>query len=93
MHEETEKRFCFFFQMIPPVLGKKGAKQNGKKVNRGAKRFWELFHHWVFCQSPTARQFCQLLGEGERPAESRLAAASTRRFEATQNEQFCMKNN
>lgn len=65
MHEETEKRFCFFFQMIPPVLGKKGAKQNGKKVNRGAKRFWELFHHWVFCQSPTARHsFANCLGKG-----------------------------
>lgn len=106
MLTETEKLFFFFFEnstcaekkentVVKSSFsegGKKGTEPKEKQVNRGASRLWESFHHWVFCQSPTARlSFANCLGEEERPAVSRLAAASTGRFEATQNEQFCMK--
>lgn len=58
-------RKTFFSQLFRLCCEKKGTEQNGKKVKRGARRLWESFHHWVFCQSPTARHsFANCLGEG-----------------------------
>lgn len=42
--------------------GKKGPKQNSKKVNGGPTRLSESFHHWCSVRVPP--QFCQLFGGG-----------------------------